>query len=183
MVRRGSTVGTCDSIPGLEVVPLGWCVEGMDRSFERVRSIGWNDPVGAYAAIAETLFWIDVVDEHLRTRYQLHYRSTLGEQREDLALMLGGLRFARNRITPEVDEVGYVFAMAKRPHGFDATWTWRSLPPRPGERQAELHRHYERVIAGGDVVETLLIVTVFLGTVRNRMWRNYGNDEPDGSPS
>lgn len=172
-----------DSIPGLEVVPLGWCVEAMDRSFERVRSIGWNDPVGAYAAIAETLFWIDVVDNQLRTKYELHYEATLGEYHEDVASMLGGLRFARNRITHEVDEVGYVFATAKKPNGFDATWTWRSLSPRPGERQAVLHGDYERVIAGGDVVETLLIVTVFLGTVRNRMWRNYGKDEPDGIPS
>jgi hypothetical protein len=41
-----------EKIPGLEVVPLGWCIEAMDRAFERVRSTGWNDPVGAYAAVA-----------------------------------------------------------------------------------------------------------------------------------
>lgn len=168
-----------DSIPGLEVVPLGWCVEAMDRSFERVRSTGWNDPVGAYAAIAETLFWIDIVDDQLRTKYPNHYAATLGEQREDVASMLGGLRFARNRITHEVDEIGYVVATAKGPDGFAAVWRWRSLPPRPGERQAILHRDYERAIAGRYVVKTLLTVTVFLGAARNRMWQNYGTNEAD----
>jgi hypothetical protein len=168
-----------DNIPGFEVVPIGWCVEAMGRSFERVRSTGWNDAVGAYAAIAETLFWVDIVDDQLRTRYQPDYEAALREQHEDVASVLAGLRFARNRITHEVDEVGYVFATAKEPDGFAAAWTWRSLPPRPGQRQAVLHNDYERAIAGRDVVKTLLIVTVFLRGVRNRMWQNYGKNEPD----
>ncbi len=77
--------------------------------------------------------------------------------------MLAGLRIARNRVTHEVDEVGCVFATAKRPDGCAAAWTRRSLPPRLGQRQAVLHSGYERAIAGRDVVKTLLIVTVFLG--------------------
>ena len=69
--------------------------------------------------------------------------------------MLAALCFARNRITHELDEVGYVFATAKRPDGCAAAWTRRSLPPRPGQRQAVLHGDYERAIAGRDVVKTL----------------------------
>jgi hypothetical protein len=88
--------------------------------------------------------------------------------------MLSGLRFARNRITHEVDEVGYVLAAAKQPDSFAATWTWQSLPPRPDERQTALHQLYQQAIAGRDVVATLLEVTVFLGAARNRMWQHYG---------
>jgi len=65
-----------DNIPGAEVVPLGWCVEAKYRAFERVRETGWDDPVGAYASVAETLFWVDVVDEQLKCKYRSHYEST-----------------------------------------------------------------------------------------------------------
>ncbi|MFI5036671.1 MAG: hypothetical protein ACHQFZ_10760 [Acidimicrobiales bacterium] len=166
-----------DNIPGVEVVPLGWCVDAMCRALERVRDTGWNDPLGAYASVAETLFWIDVVDEQLKRKHRPHYEATLADQPEDVARMLKGLLFARNRITHEVDEVAYLLATAKGPDGFAANWTWQPLPPRPDERQGALHSDYEAVIAGRDVVDTLLIVTVFLGQARNRMWQSYGNDQ------
>jgi hypothetical protein len=162
-----------EKTPGLEVVPLGWCIEAMNRAFERVRSTGWNDPVGAYAAVAETLFWIDIVDEQHRKKYRQHYEATLAEQHDDVGRMVCGLLFARNRITHEVDEIGYIIGKTKRPDSFSATWMWQSLPPRPGEKQATLHRDYQETIAGRDVVETLLTVTVFLGAARNRMWQHY----------
>jgi hypothetical protein len=165
-----------EKIPGLEVVPLGWCIEAMNRAFERVRSTGWNDPVGAYAAVAETLFWIQVVDDQIKEKYRPHYETMLAEQRDDVARMLCGLRFARNRITHVVDEIGYIIAKAKRPDGFSAAWTWQSLPPRPDEKQATLHRDYQDAIAGHDVVKTLLTVTVFLGAARTRMWQHYRED-------
>jgi hypothetical protein len=146
----------------------------MNRAVVRVRETGWNDPIGAYAAVAETLFWIDVVDEQLRRKYGSHYKETLGEQTEDVARMMSGLLFARNRITHEVDQVGYLLATAKGPAGFTANWTWQSLPSRPGDRQENRHSDYESAIAGRDVVTTLLATTVFLGQARNRMWQNYG---------
>jgi hypothetical protein len=162
-----------ENIPGLEVVPLGWCIEAMYRACERFRSTGWNDPVGGYAAVAETLFWIDVVDEQLKEKYRPHYEATLAAEVDDVGRMLRGLLFARNRITHEVDEIGYIIANAKRPDSFAAAWTWQPLRPRPGERQAALHHDYQETIAGRDVVETLLTVTVFLGAARNRMWQHY----------
>ena len=157
------------NIPGVEVVLLQWCIQAMYRAFERVRSTGWNDPVGAYAAVAETLFWIDVVDEQLKQKYRPHYDATLASEQEAVSRMLPGLLFARNRITHEVDEISYIIATAKRPDSFAAAWTWQSLRPRPGERQAALHHDYQEAIAGHDVVETLLTVTVFLGRAHNRM--------------
>jgi hypothetical protein len=146
----------------------------MDRAFERVRSTGWNDPVGAYGALAETLSWISIVDEQLNQKYRFHYEVVLAEEGEDIRRMLSGLLFARNRITHEVDEVGYILAAAKEPDSFAAAWTWQSLSPRPGERQAALHRDYQEVLAGRDVVKTLLLVTILLGTIRNRTWQDRG---------
>jgi len=166
-----------DNIPGVEVVPLGWCVDAMYRAFERVRETGSNDPIGAYASVAETLFWINVVREQLEGKYRSHYEATLAEQTEDVAQMMSGLIFARNRITHEVDQVGYLLATAKGPDGFAANWTWQFLLPRPGDKQGDRRGDYEAVIAGRDVIATLSIVTIFLGLARNRMWQNYGNEE------
>ena len=149
----------------------------MYRAFERVRETGSNDPIGAYASVAETLFWTNVVREQLEYKYRSHYEATLAEQTEDVAQIMSGLIFARNRITHEVDQVSYLLATAKGPDSFAAHWTWQFLPPRPGDRQSDRHRDYETVIAGRDVVATLSIVTIFLGQARNRMLQNYGNEE------
>lgn len=157
-------------------MPLDWSVEAMYRALERFRSTGWDDPIGAYAAVAETLFWVDVVDEQLNLKHRPHYEMTLAEQPKDFAQMLKGLLFARNRITHEVDQVSYFLAKADGPAGFAAKWTWQSLAPRPGDKQRSLHRAYEAVIVGCDVTETLLAVTVFLGQVKSRMWQGFGGD-------
>ena len=119
---------------------------------------------------------MDIVHEQLKKKHWPHYEATLSDQPEDVARMLRGLLFARNRITHEVDEVAYLLAMAKGLDGFAANWIWQSLPSRPSDRQGALHRDYEEVLVGRDVVDTLLTVTVFLGQARNRMWRSYGND-------
>ncbi len=145
----------------------------MNRAVVRVQETGWNDPIGAYASVAETLYWIDVVDEQLRCKYKSHYEETLAEKTEGVARMMSGLLFARNRITHEVDQIGYLIATAKGPAGFAANWTWQSLPPRPGDRQGDRHGDYESAVAGRDVVVTLLAITVFLGQARNMMWQNY----------
>jgi len=110
-------------------------------------------------------------------KYQSHYEVTLVEQAEDVSRMLNGLFFARNRITHEVDQVGYLLATAKGLDGFAANWIWQYLPPRPGDRQADRYRDYESAIAGRVVVVTLLATTVFLGQARNMMWQNYGRAE------
>jgi hypothetical protein len=92
-------------VAGLEIVPLNWCITAMQRALERVRSIGWNDVIGQYAAVAETLFWIDIVEAQLRKRYPQHYKAALDDQSSDVQPLLKGLLWARNRITHEVDEV------------------------------------------------------------------------------
>ena len=71
------------------------------------------------------------MDEQLKQKYLPHYEATLAAQHNDVGRMLRGLLFARNRITHEVDEIGYVIAKANRSNNFSADWTRQSLPPRP----------------------------------------------------
>jgi hypothetical protein len=162
-----------EHIPGVEIVPLNSCVEAMDRAFERDRALGWNDPVGAYSATAETLFWIDVVDEQLRHNHRRHYEATLADERDDIRATLSGLLFARNRITHEVDEIGYVTAAVRRLDTFAASWTWQSLHP-PKRTANTTTRAIRKIHRRAYLVETLSEVTIFLGGTRNRIWQRYG---------
>ena len=152
----------------------------MYRRFENVRSIGWNDVVGQYAAVAETLMWIDIVEAQLRLKHTRHYEASLDDQPEPMRPMLRGAVWARNRITHEVDEVGYFLATAKSSEGFAAKWTWQSLPPRPPGRYQDPDGHaaYEMTLAGRGVVETLQSLVTCLGQAHRRMWQHYSEDHP-----
>ena len=168
-----------NQVAGLEIVPLNWFINAMQRALERVRSIGWNDVIGQYAAVAETLFWIDIVEAQLRKRYPEHYKVALDDQSSDVQPLLKGLLWARNRITHEVDEVIYLLATATSADSFAAEWMWQSMPPRP----AGLHQDpagqaaYESAVVGKNVVDSLLDITVCLGQAMARMWMVYGQDE------
>ncbi len=113
----------------------------MLRAFERVRATGWNDVVGQYAAVSETLFWIDIVEAQLREKYSRYYEAALDDQPSDIRPVLNGLLWARNRITHEVDEIRYLMATATSADSFAAEWTWQSLPPRPAVRCQDLDRY------------------------------------------
>ena len=161
-------------------MPLGWCIEAMQRSLERVRGIGWDDVVGQYAAVSETLFWIDIVETQLRVKYSRHYNDALDDQPHDLRPVVRGLLWVRNRITHEVDEIGYLLATPKSAESFAADWRWRSLPPRPKGRFADPagQAAYESSLVGKDVVAVLLEVTVCLGQARGRAWMAYDDEHP-----
>jgi hypothetical protein len=165
-----------DGVPGSEAIPLQWAVHAMYVAVERFRATGWNLPREAFAAMGESLWWIGVVSEHLTEHYWSDYEATLAEEPGPMQQLLDGFKFVRNRITHEVDEVGYISARAKNPSSFEAHWTWQSLPPRPDARRNVGRADYEAEVTGHDVVETLLRASVFLGSAVNRMWSNYGQD-------
>src|ERR1035438_1964332 len=87
-----------EEIPGLEVVPLNWSITVMLRAFERVPGTGWEDPMGAFAAIGETLWWIGVVREGLDELYPGATSALAAREPQRIDELLAGLRFARNRI-------------------------------------------------------------------------------------
>jgi len=70
------------------------------------------------------------VCEHLTEHYSSDCEATLAEEPGPVQQLLDGLKFVRNRITHEVDEIGCISARAKNPSSFEAHWAWRSLPPR-----------------------------------------------------
>ncbi len=110
-----------------------------------MRRTGWDDPVGAFAAVGEMLWCIRVVDDQLRTNCPATYNASLTDEPGPWQL-LSGLRYVPDRITHAVDQVSYAAATATR--GFDAAWAWTSLPPRADGRQAAMDTDYEAVVAG-----------------------------------
>ena len=156
-------------VTGRELVPLNWAISAMSRAFERVRNTDWHDPIGAFAAIGETLWWIGVVRGGLDELYPDAVDSLAAEDERPMAELLDGLQFARNRIGHGVDEVRYVKASALDPSGFAARWTWERMERRP-QNSDRGYDAYQSVVAGGDVVESLLAVTVFLGQVASSKW-------------
>jgi hypothetical protein len=161
-----ATVGRCRRID--------WSVEAMQRALERVRSIGWNDPRGAFTAMAETLFWICVVDDQLRTRHSAVYDAALAEDRASTERLLWGLRHVRDRITHAVDQIAYMVPTALSTSNFSAVWTWQSLPPWADIHNPDRYHPYQAALAGQNVVDTLLQATIFLGAAANTAWLSYG---------
>lgn len=167
-----------DDLPGLELVPLMWSVQAMQRALERVRSAGWNDPVGAFAAIGETLWWIGVIDEQMRTNYPAIYDASLANETSAMPQVLNGLRYIRNRITHAVDQVSYATATATNPRGFNAKWSWMPLPPRADGRQTAAHLEYEAVLASKSVSDTLIQAVIFLAASANRIQMSRSIPDP-----
>ena len=167
-----------------EVVPLNWCVTAMQRAFERARSTGWDDVIGEYAAVAETLYWVHVLHTQLRQKHGRHYDAALDSQPADLRRMLDGLLWVRHRITHEVDQVWYLQGTATSSENFVAEWTWCSLPPRPEvppsrqQKDARGYTAYKSAVAGRDAVKVLLSVVNCLGQAAARMSTAYDQDHP-----
>lgn len=168
------TATQADPVVGFEFVPLDWSVEAMQRALERARSFGWNDPRGAFAVMAETVFWICVVHDQLRTRYSPAYKAAIAEDRAANARLLHGLRHVRDRITHAVDQVAYIEATPLSASDFTAVWTWQPLPPWDDTHNPDRYDDYQAVLAGQNVVDTLLQADIFLAATASTAWRNYG---------
>jgi hypothetical protein len=157
-----------EGLPGTEAVPLRWSVDAMNAAADRAAKVGWNEPVMAFAATAETLWWIGVVHEQVRDNYPDVYEQVVSEESPSILTLLNGLRYARNRVTHAVDEVRYLEGRALGPDGFGAAWFWQSVPPRVDGRQPDEHDDYEKIVAGKLVQSTLVRALRFL---RTAAWR------------
>jgi hypothetical protein len=140
----------------------------MNYAADRAAKVGWDDPVAAFASTAETLWWIGVVHEQVRENYPEAYEKALTFETPSIETLLGGLRYARNRITHAVDEVRYLEAQALSPDGFNASWTWKSVPPRTDGKHPDGHADYETIVAGHLVQFTLVRALTFLRSAAYR---------------
>ncbi len=160
--------------PGAEFVPLEWSQVAMLRALERARSTGWNDPQGVFAAVGETVWWICVLDEQLRAPgYHLVYEAALAEEPPTTEPLLSGLRHVRDRMAHAVDEVNYLIATPTNAASFEATWTWRPLPPWRDTRHPQRYEAYQAALAGRDLRDTLPVATVFVAGTATRAYRSY----------
>ena len=129
-----------------------------------------TDPVKAFIAIGESVWWITVVNDTLQT--EPFYKDSLSDN-TFLRDTLAGLRSVRNRIGHEVNLIDYVNLEATRSDQYGdgrvAAWSWKSVPPPKATQRRyamENHRAYEVTLAGRTVVEGFSRTQMFLELVR-----------------
>lgn len=142
-----------------------WVVNAMNRAADRMIHVHWHEPDRAFAVIGETLWWICVLDEMLRTKNQSAYEDGRPKDERASSLLLG-MRYARNCIAHSVDVLEYIEPTAVLrtiwASQYQASWRWRQLPPVQEKRGRTGEEEYERVVAGYDVKQTLVEALTFL---------------------
>jgi hypothetical protein len=151
-------------------VAIDWSVTAMTESAGRLAvARGWHLHRVA-AAVAETVWWVTLVDATLVRYHPRDYERALADKdvrRRKTEGTLEGLRYVRNQLGKSVEPDEFV-----RPGLGDGLsgWAWASLPE-PGldalaarARQWELSRYhaYRERLSGRDIARTFTRCTVFL---------------------
>jgi hypothetical protein len=163
--------------PVADVSALAWSITGMKEAADRVsRARAW-DQARAFAVISEAVWWVTIVDATLVRYHPEVYDRVLGEQPADERMLiedtLGGLRFVRNQIGHEVDQIGFIRpaeGKCEPADGWVAAWSWNPLPEpsceslSPDGKEWELarYRSYQAQLAGRLVGETFDRASAFL---------------------
>jgi hypothetical protein len=144
------------------------------RRLTRVRSA---DRPRAFAAIAEAVWWVTIVDATLVRHHADAYDSVMTDQtpaqRELIEETLAGLRFVRNQIGNEAD-LGDFIEPGKNDPGAGQRritgWTWKPVPepalavlsPRGQGWEMTRYQAYQAHLAGHGIGETFGRVAAFL---------------------
>lgn len=169
------------------VTALDLAVEAMNAAADRVQRVEADDYAGAYAATGEALFWFGVVREELWKHHHAAYQDVLDEQsggfdtvRENTRQRILGLWHVRDRITHEVDVIGYFHdgvPLEGDPRGYRTSWRWRlllqpesALNAGKGRGFSPLDKYeaYVAVIVGQEVHDTFVRALSFLRAVHQR---------------
>jgi endogenous inhibitor of DNA gyrase (YacG/DUF329 family) len=149
---------------------LAWSITAMSDTTGRLSRVRTADRPRAFAAIAEAVWWITMVDATLVRHHPDAYDSVMTgqnpSQRQLVEETLTGLRFIRNRIGDEADLAEFVAAGEGRITG----WTWKPVPepalaslsPRGQEWEMTQYRAYQAYLAGHAIGETFGRATEFL---------------------
>jgi hypothetical protein len=149
---------------------LAWSITAMSDTTGRLSRARTADRPRAFAAIAEAVWWITMVDATLVRHHPDAYDSVMTgqnpSQRQLVEETLTGLRFIRNRIGDEADLAEFVAAGEGRITG----WTWKPVPepalaslsPRGQEWEMTRYRAYQAYLAGHAIGETFGRATEFL---------------------
>lgn len=159
-----------------DAAPLDLAVAAMCQAADRVARVSATEAAGAFAAIGEVLWWVSVVDDNVKTLNQSLYQRHLEYELGDRPLLLA-LRYARNRFTHQVDVLEYIQpdgVLHDDPRGYVTLWRWQSLQPEQWDkkggrarRSREGYEAYQRVLAGGDVHQSLVNA---LSVLRGLAW-------------
>ena len=149
-------------------VAIDWSVTAMTEAAGRLAAAGWELPRLA-AAVAETVWWVTLVDATLVRYHPRDYEKALagtGARRRETEETLAGLRYVRNQLGSSADPAAFI-----RPAADGGTaWAWSPLPEpdlealTPRSRQWELGRYraYQARLAGHGIAATFARCTEFL---------------------
>ena len=149
-------------------VAIDWSVTAMTEAAGRLAAAGWELPRLA-AAVAETVWWVTLVDATLVRYHPRDYEKALagtGVRRLETEETLAGLRYVRNQLGSSADPAAFI-----RPAADEGTaWAWSPLPEpdlealTPRSRQWELGRYraYRARLAGHAIAATFACCTEFL---------------------
>jgi hypothetical protein len=151
-------------------------MKALNDAADRVSKIAASDLPRAFAAIAEAVWWVTIVNDSLRHNHRAAYERAAALTSPDPTGALNGLRSVRNRIGHKVDLVDYIQPVASREWSADGrvtAWAWKHVAPpeqddRTGaqhRRDVELHQAYERELAGGNIWQPFMLATGFFSQV------------------
>ena len=160
-----------------EASALAWSTTAMSDTTKRLSRVRAADRPRAFAAIAEAVWWITMVDATLVRHHPDAYDSVMAgqnpAQRQLVEETLTGLRFVRNRIGDEADlgefvEPGDTGLGAGE--GRVTSWKWKpvpepvlaSLPPRGQAWEMTRYRAYQAYLAGNPIGKTFGRAAEFL---------------------
>jgi len=158
-------------------VAIDWSVIAMTEAAGRLAVAGAWDLHRVAAAVAETVWWITLVDATL-VRYHLRdYEKALADKdvrRRKTEGTLEGLRYVRNQLGKSIDPAEFVRPAA------GGGWVWRPLPEpalealAPRARQWELSRYhaYQERLAERDIARTFARCTDFLAQAAGLVGRS-----------
>ena len=150
---------------------IDWSVIAMTESADRLAVVqAWELPrLGT--AIAETVWWVTLVDATLLRYHPSAYEKALADvavRRRRTEKTLAGLRYVRNQLGRSVDPGEFVCSVTGDQGA--QSWAWRPMPEPElaalGQRarQWELSRYhaYQTRLSGRDIRKTFARCTQFL---------------------
>jgi hypothetical protein len=156
---------------------LAWSVTAMSDTTRRLTRVRAADRPRAFAAIAEAVWWVTIVDATLVRHHPDAYDSVMRDQtpaqRELIEETLAGLRFVRNRIGDEADLDEFIEPGKDDPGAGQRRitgWTWKPVPEpalavlssRGQAWEMTRYRAYQAHLAAHTIGETFGRVAAFL---------------------
>jgi hypothetical protein len=107
------------SDPAIDASALAWSMTAMRDATGRLPRVRAGDPARAFAAIAEAVWWVTIVDATLVRHHLEAYDRVLASQptaeRRQIEGMLAGLRFVRNGMGLGFDHADFIRPEPRRP--------------------------------------------------------------------